>query len=128
MSTIRWISRVSNCNALEENLVAVINTLEGHCERQQIQQRIVGGNALTLIKCVDFEFCFVLVMMSKLLTMCNFVSKNLHCPTLNTAAAAAQVKALIEEIKEKRCDEDFEKYWKKAEALAKKIGVNFEEN
>ena len=59
-------------------------------------------------------------MMSELLAMCNFVSKNLQSPTLNIAAAAAQVKALIEEIKEKRCDGDFERYWQKAEALAKK--------
>ena len=43
-------------------------------------------------------------MMSHLLKICNFVSKTFQSPTLDNAAVADQVKALMEEIAEEGSD------------------------
>lgn len=89
--------------------------------------RQTAGEATSLLKAIDFEFCLTLTIMTDLLKLSHIVSKNLQSKTLNIAAASMQVQALISEITMKRSDEQFIEYWEHTTKVADSIGVQFME-
>lgn len=124
LSTTRWSSRVDNCKALADNLIGVTKTLTDITEDGSFDRK-TAGESMSLLKCLDFEFCLLLTIMADLLSVSNIVSKSLQSSTVNIAAAALQVEALISEISVKRTDEQFEEFWVKATTMADSINVQF---
>ena len=80
---------------------------------------------MSSLKCLYFEFCLALAIMSHLLSISNVVSKNLQSSSLNIAAAALQVDTLVSVISGKRTDQHFEEFWAKATTMVKSIDVQF---
>jgi len=127
LSTTRWSTRFDNCKALEDNLLGVVKTLDTIIQDSSYDRK-TAGEATSLMKAIDFEFCLTLTIMTDLLKLTNIVSKNLQSKTLNIAAASVQVEALISEISKKRSDEQFGQYWDRTVRMADSIGVEFIEN
>ena len=95
--TTRWSTRFNNCKAREDNLLGVVKTLDTIIQDTSYDRK-TAGEAKSLMKAIDVEFCLTLTIMTDLLKLTNIVSKNLQSKTLNIAAASVQVEALILEI------------------------------
>lgn len=126
MSSTRWSARVDNCKALLNNLLGVVRTLETISTSSNYDRK-TAGDAVGLLKSLDFKFCLALVIMSDLLAVSHVVSKSLQSPKLNIAAAASQVQCLKDEIASRRADEKFAAYWNEASLVAETIGVEYNE-
>ena len=126
LSATRWSSRVDNCKALKDNLIGVVKTLESFTEGPSYDRK-TAGEAYSLLKSIDFDFCLCLSIMTELLGMSQIVSKALQSKELNVPAAVVLIQALIKETAAKRTENDFEKYWKIAQETAQSIGVQYSE-
>ena len=124
LSTTRWSSRVDNCKALADNLTGVKKTLTDITEDGSFDRK-TAGEAMSLLKCLDFEFCYALTIMSHLLSISNVVSKNLQSSSVNIAVPALQVDDLVPVVSGKRTDEHFEEFLAKATTMADSIDVQF---
>ena len=89
--------------------------------------RKTAGEAFSLLKSIDYEFCLCLSIMSELLEMSQIVSKALQSKELDVPSAVVLIQGLIKEISEKRNETEFTKYWNIAQDTAKSIGVQYRE-
>jgi len=126
LSATRWSCRVDNCVTLVKVLPAVKATLE-HIVDDDLYDRETGANALSLLKCIDFQFCLVLCVMADLLCEAHVVSKYLQSDSMNVAAASVAVEGLLASIQAKRCESAFAKFWDAAVTTGNSIGVEYNE-
>ncbi len=82
---------------LKTKITKVKATLQRITEDQTFDIE-TAGEALALMKALDYNFCLCLTVFSDLLSLCNVVSKQLQLEPTNIAAPSAQVEDLIAEL------------------------------
>ena len=126
LSATRWSCRADNCVTLVKVLPAVKATLE-HIVDDDLYDRETGANALSLLKCIDFQFCLVLCVMADILSEAQVVSKYLQSDTMNVAAASLAVEGLLASIQAKRSESAFAKFWDAAVTMGHSIAIEYNE-
>ena len=101
--------------AFLENLEGIIGTLEEISHNDHVN----GGEAHALLSGIrDFRTLFSLVLLRRVLSQCDVLSKHLQSPEINYSILKEQVKSTVEVISSFRENDFFEKMWVYCEALA----------
>lgn len=117
LSDTRWYCRVEAVRSLLDNLDTTIATLHEIAESNPT----CGGEATSLLKCIeDFNFVFDLLLLRRVLTQCDILSKTLQSFQLNYGAVKDVVKVTVEVLQSFRSDDFFQKLWNLCSQLVQK--------
>ncbi|CAM4275719.1 unnamed protein product [Leuciscus chuanchicus] len=126
LSTTRWASRIDNCRALLITIDSVVETLD-RIQTSVAFDRDTSGTAMALRRAIDFEFCFHLVALSRILSVTGTLSKYLQDEDMDICTAIDLVNDCKMELSVLRGDEVFNEMWNEAEMVASKIDVEWVE-
>ena len=119
LSDTRWARRAEALKIIVKRLDDVVMTL------QKIAEDISSGaQAQSLLNSIcTFDFIFNLIILNEIFNITKILSKYLQYVDVCICAARCKVNAVEKSLKDLRTDSEFQKFWREAEELSKKLDL-----
>ena len=117
LSDTRWACRSEALKAIRKRLSEVIDSLEKIAQ----EDAAAGGQAQGLLNAITFDFIFHLIVLDEVFNITKVLSKYLQHINISICAARQKVNAVLKSLQELRTDSEFNKHWKEANEISKKL-------
>ena len=118
LSDTRWACRAEALKVIKKRLEDVITSLQKIADEDPSS----GAQAQSLLNSIcTFNFVFNLVVLNEVFNITKILSKYLQSIDLSICAARSKISAVQESLREMRSDTEFQKYWKEAVEISRKL-------
>ncbi len=118
LSDTRWACRAEALKVIKKRLEDVITSLQKITDEDPSS----GAQAQSLLNSIcTFDFVFNLVILDEVFNTTKILSKYLQYIDLSICAARSKISAVQESLTEMRSDTEFQKYWKEAIEISRKL-------